>query len=76
MELLDLYEIDVLDKILSYAIAHDKLDIKSIKQLIRNNFFEIIADIKELTEIKKATDIEGITRSCDYYEGQQEVTAL
>lgn len=76
LELLDLYEIDVLDKILSYAITHDKLDIKSIKQLIRNNFFEIIADTKELTEIKKATDIEGITRSCDYYEGQQEVTAL
>lgn len=76
LELLDLYEIDVLDKILSYAIAHNKLDIKSIKQLIRDNFFEIMADTKKLTEIKETTDIKGITRSCDYYEGQQEVTAL
>jgi len=66
----------VLDKILAYAIAHDRLDIRSIKQLIRNDFFEIMADTKKITGIVKATDIEGITRSCDYYEGNQEVTPL
>lgn len=76
LELLDLYEPEVLDKVLAYAMAHDKLDIKSIKQLIRNDFFEIMADTKKITGITEVTDIEGITRSCDYYEGHQEVTPL
>lgn len=76
LELLDLYEPDVLDKILAYAMAHDKLDIKSIKRLIRNDFFEIIDDKKKINEIEEATNIEGITRNCDYYERHPEVTAL
>lgn len=76
LDLLDLYEPDVLDKILAYAMAYDKLDIKSIKQLIRNDFFEIIDDKKKINEIEEATNIEGITRNCDYYEGHPEVTAL
>lgn len=76
LELQDLYEPDVLDKILAYAMAHDILDIKSIKQLIRNDFFEIMAYTNKIIGIVEATDIEGITRSCDYYEGHQEVTSL
>jgi transposase len=79
LELLELYEADVLDKILEYAIKHEQLDIKSIKQLIKNNFFEIIAigdDASEATDISDISDIDGITRSCDYYEDHKEVTAL
>lgn len=76
LELLELYEADVLDKILVYAIKHERLDIKSIKELIKNNFFEIIAIKGDASKATDATDIVGITRSCDYYEGHQEVTAL
>ncbi|AKL95818.1 transposase for insertion sequence element IS21 [Clostridium aceticum] len=75
LELLDLYEPEVLDKILAYAIDKDKLDIKSIKELIRNDFFKIVSDKTEITSITQITDIEGITRSCDYYDSQ-EVTSL
>ncbi len=75
LELLDLYEAEVLDKIIAYAIAKDKLDIKSIKELIRNSFFEILSDKTEIISATRLTDIEGITRSCDYYDSQ-EVTIL
>ena len=70
------YEPEVLDKIIAYAIENEKLDIKSIKQLIRNDFFKIIEDKSEARKIADITNIEGITRSCDYYEGNQEVTSL
>lgn len=76
LELLDLYEPEVLDKIIAYAIENEKLDIKSIKQLIRNDFFKIIEDKAEAKKITNTTNIEGITRSCDYYEGNQEVISL
>jgi transposase len=76
LELLELYEADILDKILEYAIKHERLDIKSIKQLIKNSFFEIIANTDEIRKATDVTDIAGITRSCDYYEGYQEVTTL
>lgn len=76
LELLDLYEPKVLDKIISYAIENDKLDIKSIKHLIKNNFFEIIAENKEAAITIDVTDIEGITRSCDYYDEIKGVTSI
>jgi len=76
LELLDLYEPEVLDKIIAYAIENEKLDIKSIKQLIKNDFFKIIEDESEARKITDNTNIEGITRSCDYYEGNQEVTSI
>lgn len=76
LELLDLYEPEVLDKIIEYAIANNKLDIKSIKQLIRNDFFKIIADEAETKNSIESTDIGGIIRSLDYYEESSEVTAL
>lgn len=74
LELLDLYEPKVLDKIIAHGIAKDKLDIKSIKELIRNDFFEIVSDKAEITSITKLTDIDGITRSCDYYDNQEVMT--
>ncbi|TJX16110.1 transposase [Tissierella creatinini] len=76
LELLDLYEPEVLDKIIGYAIDNEKLDIKSIKLLIKNDFFKIMDSNGETSKIADITDVEGITRSCDYYEGNQEVTSL
>ena len=76
LELLDLYEPEILDKILAYAIEHEKLDIKSIKLLIKNNFFEIVAENKEAAVTINVTDIDGITRSCDYYDEIKEVTSI
>lgn len=76
LELLDLYEPEVLDKIIAYAIENEKFDIKSIKLLIKNDFFKIMEGKGETTKIADITNIEGITRSCDYYEGNQEVTSL
>lgn len=73
MELLDLYEADVLDKIIEYAIENNKLDITSIKQLIKDDFFKII-NSNNKQDILKSTDIHGITRGCDYYEGVNGVT--
>lgn len=72
---MDLYEVEILDKIIGYAIENDKLDIKSIKQLIKNDFFKII-DSGSTGDILKTTDIEGITRSCDYYEDTQGVVQI
>ena len=76
LELLDLYEPEVLDKIIAYAIENEKFDIKSIKLLIKNDFFKIMDSKGETIKIADITNIEGITRSCDYYEGNQEVTSL
>ncbi|WP_352419794.1 IS21 family transposase [Proteiniborus sp.] len=76
LELLDLYEPEILDKVIAYAIANNKLDIKSIKQLIRNDFFKIIADEVKTKKVIKSTDTDGIIRSLDYYEESSEVTAL
>lgn len=73
LELLDLYEADVLDKIIEYAIENNKLDITSIKQLIKDDFFKII-NSNNKQDILKSTDIHGITRGCDYYEGVNGVT--
>ena len=75
LELLDLYEVEILDKIIEYAIENNKLDIKSIKQLIKNDFFKII-DSGSTGNILETTDIDGITRSCDYYEDTQGVVHI
>lgn len=76
LELLDLYEPQILDKILAYAIANDKFDIKSIKQLIKDDFFKIIEDTARNKNVLEITNVDGITRGCDYYEGIQEVISL
>jgi transposase len=76
LELLDLYEPEILDKIIAYAIANDKFDISSIKRLIRNDFFKIIEDTIENKNVLEIANAEEITRGCDYYEGNKEVISL
>ena len=71
IKLLDLYEVEILDKIIKYAIENNKLDIKSIKQLIKNDFFKII-DGSNSQDILKTTDIEN-NKDCDYCENPRVV---
>lgn len=66
LQLLDLYESNDLDKILAYALAHDILDVKSIKELIKDKGYEIIHGNKNEKLYEPITD--GLTRNCDYYE--------
>jgi hypothetical protein len=69
LQLLDLYNAKDLDKILAYALEHNILDIKSIKDLIKEKGYVIIHD-KENTALAETavTQQDGLTRSCDYYE--------
>lgn len=66
LQLLDLYESKDLDKILDYALAHDVLEVKSIKELIKDKGYEIIHGHENEKLNEPIT--EGLTRNCDYYE--------
>ncbi|MDP4182943.1 MAG: IS21 family transposase, partial [Bacillota bacterium] len=66
LQLLDLYESKDLDKILAYALAHDILDVKSIKELIKDKGYEIIHGHESEKLAESITD--GLIRNCDYYE--------
>ena len=77
LELTDLYKTEDLDQILGYGLAHGLLDIKSIKSLLRDHFFEIIFQNKEnKTKMSGYEHEPELIRSCDYYENQQEVITL
>jgi hypothetical protein len=60
--LLDLYEPKDLDKILAYGLAHDILDIKSLKELIKDEGYEIIHGRENPKLPEPVTD--GLTRNC------------
>ena len=80
LELLDLYEAEVLDRFMAYAIEHDKMDIKAFKRLLKEKYQEIayaegtarshaLAD-QENHYCNTGTDaLVGILRECSYYEG-------
>lgn len=72
LKLLDLYNAEDIDKILAYGLEHNILDIKSIKELIKEKGYEIIfASGKPiLTNVIKANEDE-LTRDCKYYEINQ-----
>lgn len=77
LELTDLYKIKDLDQILGYGLTHGLLDIKSIKSLLRDHFFEIILQNKKILENRVVhEDGSELIRCCDYYENQQEVITL
>jgi transposase len=79
LELLDLYEAEVLDRFIAYAIEHDKMDIKTFKRLLKEKYREI-AYSEEITGSHSAaargndhdnTDAgvpASILRECSYYE--------
>jgi len=73
LQLLDLYDANHLDKILAYGLEHDILDIKSIKNLIKEKGYEIIHGQENMALAEAAsTQLDGLTRSCDYYENTRE----
>ena len=72
MELLDLYEPNDLDKILEYAIRHDILTIKSIKELIKERGFELINNQENKVLLEVTDESDKLIRSCDYYENIME----
>jgi hypothetical protein len=74
LQLLDLYEPKDLDKILAYGLANDILDIKSLKELIKDKGYEIIHGHENLKLPDPVTD--GLTRNCDYYENTRETIKL
>jgi hypothetical protein len=76
LELTDLYDPEDLDKIIVYAIEHSMIDINSFKKLLKDKYYEIIVDKHEFIENQTKNEENGLTRSCDYYETQQEVTTV
>ena len=72
MELLDLYEANDLDKILTYAMEHEMLTIKAIKELIKEKGFEIINNQENKVLLEASNESAALTRSCDYYENIME----
>ncbi|WP_186843872.1 IS21 family transposase [Acetobacterium tundrae] len=77
LELTDLYKPEDLDQVLGYGLAHGLLDIKAIKRLLRDHFFEIISQNKEMSTKMEVREHESeLIRNCDYYEIQQEEITL
>jgi hypothetical protein len=83
LELQELYETEVLDRFIAYAVKNDMMDIKSFKRLLKEHFREIAyTDDKDawdtmpplkgsqITGCRTSSSIpEGILRECSYYEG-------
>lgn len=66
LELLELYDVDVLDRFLEYAIQNDQMDIKSFKRLLKEKYLEILEPSKNHVQVE-SNEI-GLTRDCSYYE--------
>lgn len=74
----ELYETDILDCFIGYAVDHDKMDIKSFKELLRDyNSGKIVlpelyvSDENDAAEIRKGLyrdNDPALLRDCDYYE--------
>lgn len=76
MELLDLFDVEVLDRFIAYAVRHDAMDIKNFKKLLKEQYHSIAnaeAGISTMTEKLSVTsiDTEYALRDCSYYEGMQ-----
>lgn len=76
LELLDLYEAEVLDRFIAYAVRHDAMEIKAFKKLLKERFRDIAYpeesddawDVPEAVGTGGAQQA-GILRECSYYEG-------
>lgn len=74
----ELYETDILDCFIGYAVDHDKMDIKSFKELLREyNYGKItlpelyVPDENHVAEIRECLCCDydpALLRGCDYYE--------
>ena len=75
LELTDLYSVEALDKIINYGVANSCVDIKSIKKLLKESYFDIVTN-EDMAQALVATTQPGITRDCSYYEEESEMTTL
>lgn len=82
LKLRDLYQEDDLDLILDYCIAHKKFKIEEIKEIIKEQYLEIILshnkkEDKEIPHNQEITNLEAyqvedeLIRDISYYEGGQ-----
>lgn len=78
LKLKELYDINDLNKILSYCLEHQIYRIESIKGVIKEKYLEIILDKNKEDSHKNSIDstfnaieLEGLTRDISYYEGGQ-----
>lgn len=68
LKLKDLYEVNSLDLILKYCIDHKIYDIKSIKQVLKDDYINIVTGININTE---SLTINETSRELSYYEEDQ-----
>lgn len=82
LELQELYEIEVLDRFIAYAVKNNMMDIKSFKRLLKEHFREIAytddkdawnkmsaSEGRQITDCMPSSSVPGgILRECSYYE--------
>jgi len=82
LELQELYETEVLDRFIAYAVANNMMDIKSFKRLLKEQFLEIAyTDRKDNEDAMPSSNVnhgnnlvtashktDGILRECSYYD--------
>lgn len=75
LELLELYTVETLDLILHYAINQNTFDIKSIKLILKEKYFDLISN----DQLEKVIEIQAqssLLRNCSYYEFESEVLEI
>ena len=71
LELCDLYEVDILDKFIAYAVEHNQMDIKSFRKLLKEKYREIVLELEtDCSNEALASPVpeSGLLRDCSYYE--------
>lgn len=82
LELQELYETEVLDRFIAYAVKNNMMDIKSFKKLLKEHFREIAytddknawdtmshSKGRQITDCMPSSSVPGgILRECSYYE--------
>lgn len=75
LELLELYTVETLDLILHYAINQNIFDIKSIKFILKEKYFDLITNAQLEQVIELQTDT-SFLRDCSYYDSESEVLEI
>ncbi len=79
LKLKELYDIKDLNKILTYCLEKQIYKISEIKEVIKDNYLEIVLDKKQVdsqkeeisVNIAKAMEVDGLVRDISYYQGGQ-----
>lgn len=75
LELLELYTVETLDLVLLYAISQNSFEIKNIKYILKEKYFELISNgqLEQSFEIQSQT---SLLRNCSYYDTESEVLEI